>query len=113
MVPMVMQQRQFRPGDCVIYVLAKSSVHPGPRARNIRPARLGDTYRYVVDKCWVVAEILPSGQLILRTRRGKTHTVSPDDPRLKRPTWWQQVRYRHRFNAVKEGVSPTRVLAGS
>jgi len=102
---MVMLQRQFREGDRVIYQMTKTSVHPGPRARNIRPAQLGDTYRYIVDKCWIVEQVQPDGQLILRTRRGKIHTVDADAPQLKRPTLWQSVRYRQRFNAVLDSLS--------
>jgi hypothetical protein len=37
------------------------------------------------------------GRLVLRTRRGKQHVVAPDDERLRRPTFWERLRYRDRF----------------
>ena len=87
----------YRPGNPVIYRLTKSSTHPGPRARSIRPARAGDDYRYVVEKFWVVAEVRSDGMLVLRTRKGKTHVISPDAPGLRRPKLWERWWYRRRF----------------
>ncbi len=110
---MVTQQTTFQPGDCVIFRMPKTSVHPGPRARNVRPARFGDTYRYTVDKCWVVQDILEDGRLVLRTRRGKIHTVDPNDPRLRRPSWWELLRYRQRFSAVRSGMESNVLSAGN
>ena len=108
---MVMQQKLFQLGDNVIFQMPKTSRRPGPRAQNIRPAQCGDTYRYTIEKYWVVDEILSDGLLLLRTRRGKTHVVAAKDPRLKHPSLWQQIRYRKRFLAVRAGRSGKSVAA--
>ena len=102
---MLTQQKPFQRGDSVIFEISKTSSRPGPRAQNVRPALRGDTYRYTVEKCWIVDEILSADLLLLRTRRGKTHAVAVGDRRLKHPSLWQQMRYRNRFRAVRAGRS--------
>jgi hypothetical protein len=87
-------------GDWVVYRKPKRSTSPGPRASNIRPAREGDDYSYEVDKFWVVAETRPDGNMVLMTRTGKTHVVSRNDPRLRRPYIWQRLLYAQRFPAL-------------
>jgi len=42
------------------------------------------------------------GRLLLRTRRGKTHVVEPNDPNLRHATFWDRVRYRKRFAELRE-----------
>jgi hypothetical protein len=97
-----MHTRKFAPGDWVIYRKTKHSEHPGPRASNVSPARNGDGYSYTVDKYWIVREVLSDGSLLLRTRRGKEHTVAPDDLKLRRANWFQRLFYRSRFEAVAD-----------
>jgi len=89
----------FQAGDQVIYRMTKHSTHPGPRARDINPANMGDNYSYVVDKFWVVANVLEDGRLILRTRRGKEHCVPPTDPQLRRANWLAKILHGSRFPA--------------
>ena len=89
--------KDFKEGDPVIYRRQKHSYHPGPRAEDIHPEYMGEGYRYVVDKFWVVDHIDEDGTLTLRTRTGKTHTIAPDDPRLRRPSMWERLRYRRKF----------------
>ena len=93
----------FHPGDVVVYRKPKSSVHPGPHARSIHPAPNGDCYSYVVDKFWRVVDIQPDGTLVVRTRKGKQHEVASDDPRLRRPRWWERLLFWHRFPACTPG----------
>lgn len=93
----------FQVGDWVIYRKTKQSTHPGPRAQGIRPFESGDGYAYTVDKFWIVSEIRDDGTLLLRTRRGKEHVVSPDDLALHKANWWQRWRYRDRFQEVEAG----------
>jgi len=100
----------LRPGDWVIYRLQKSSASPGRRAQDVRPAQSGDAYYYIVEKYWVVQEVLDDGQIRLRTRRGKEHVVSPRDPRLRRARWWERWLLGARFRAVED--SPDDKSAG-
>ena len=95
----MLKRRDFKPGDWVIFRKTKRSVHPGPRAENVMPARSGDTYTYTVDKFWVVQEVRSDGTLLLRTRRGKLHEVAPDDPSLRLANWWD--RFRHRGHRAR------------
>jgi hypothetical protein len=44
-----------------------------------------------------VANVLRDGRLLLITRRGKQHVVHPNDPQLRRASWWQRFRFGHRF----------------
>jgi hypothetical protein len=93
--------RMFRPGDPVIYRATKHSAHPGPRAQEVTAETYGEGYSYVVDKFWVVAETRPDGQVVLKTRRGKTHRLSADDPRLRPARWWERLWFRDRFPSLE------------
>jgi hypothetical protein len=86
----------YHRGDAVIYRVSKSSPHPGPRARSVRPTR-GDDYRYVVDKFWIVRDIQQDGMLVLTTRTGKSRVVPPDAVALRRANLWERWWYRERF----------------
>jgi len=89
----------FKRGDPVIFRMPKHTAHPGPRAAEVQPEPMGEFYTYVVDKFWVVDEV--RGQkLVLRTRRGKRHEVASDDPRLRRPSFWERLKYHWRFPAL-------------
>lgn len=90
----------YKIGDCVIYRKTKYSDHPGPRARRVSPAPNGDEYIYLVDKFWIVEEIQPDGKIVLRTRRGKQHTISSDDPNLRKARLWERYWFRSRFDAM-------------
>ena len=92
-----MWSRRFKPGDEVVYRKSKHTTHPGRRAQGIRATLKGDCYTYFVDKFWVVRRVLASGELLVETRRGKTHVIDPSDPNLRHPTLLQRIRYRHRF----------------
>jgi len=87
----------LKPGDPVVFQISKVSTDPGPRARDVHPSEFGETYSYLVDKFWTVAEVLPSGELVLVTRRGKRHTVNGNDPRLRAARLWERWIYRSRF----------------
>jgi hypothetical protein len=87
----------LKPGDPVVYHMSKVSTDPGPRAHDVHPAEFGETYRYLVDKYWKVADVLTTGQVVLVTRRGKRHVVTADDPRLRPARWWERWLYRRRF----------------
>ena len=93
----------YRVGDWVIYKKTKHSKNPGPRADSVSPSSGGDSYSYIVEKHWIVQEVLEDGQLVLVTRRGKTHLISPDDPLIRKANCWQRFRYRRRFSDVLDG----------
>lgn len=99
---MVTLQKNYHPGDWVVYRKAKYSEHPGPRAQNVSPAQAGEKYAYTVDKFWVVSKVLENGRLVLQTRRGKEHIVDADDRDLHRARWWERLFYRNRFVSVAE-----------
>ena len=88
-------------GDWVIYRKQKVSASPGPRAQQTAPAAKGETYNYVVKKYWVVQDVLSESQVRLRTRRGKTHDVDLDDPRLRKARWWERWLLSDRFLRVE------------
>jgi hypothetical protein len=94
------------PGDWAVYRKSKVSTSPGPRATNVFASRKGDTYTYIVDKFWVVQELLPDGELRMRTARGKTHVIRQDDPNLRRPSFVQRLVWRNRFLRIAESATP-------
>jgi len=95
---------QFKTGDRVIYRKQKSSVSPGPRAQQMTPSEKGETYSYIVEKYWIVEEVLEDGSLRLRTRRGKQHVVQADDPHLRKPRWWETWLRGGRFRSVEASL---------
>jgi hypothetical protein len=94
---------RFEPGDVVVYRKHKSSLQPGPHARQIQPAVHGDSYSYLVDKFWRVDAVLPDDMLVVRTRRGKQHTLAAADPLLRRANWWERLLFRRRFPPREAG----------
>ncbi len=89
-------QRRFRVGDRVVFRKSKHGTAPGPRAKHIAPSRFGEEYNYQVDKFWVVEDVQEQS-LVLRTRRGKRHTVHLNDQRLRPAHWWELIFFRNRF----------------
>ena len=90
----------FQTGDWVVYRKTKHSPLPGPRADNVVPAQHGDDYTYTVDKYWIVDQVNDDGTLLLRTRRGKEHSIRPGDPNLRKARWWERRLYRNRFESI-------------
>ena len=88
---------RFQPGDVVVYRKQKRSLRPGSHARNIQPAPHGDTYSYLVDKFWRVDAVRTDNTLVLRTRKGKQHTLAADDANLRKTYWWERLLLGHRF----------------
>ena len=97
-----MDSPAFKTGDWAIYRRQKVSSSPGPRAQQTSAAPRGELYSYVVEKYWVVETIQDDGRICLRTRRGKQHVVEADDPRLRKPNWWERWWLSARFRAVEE-----------
>ncbi|TWT55409.1 hypothetical protein KOR42_27950 [Thalassoglobus neptunius] len=91
-------------GDWVIYRKQKRSTSPGPRAEAIHPDEHGEKYTYLVEKYWVVEDIVDGEQLKLVTKRGKRHEVPVTDPRLREPKWWEKWILAKRFKEVEEVI---------
>ena len=92
-----MNEQTYQPGDWVVYQKSKVSPHPGPRAHDIHPTRRGDDYSYVVDKYWIVDQVLENGEIILRTPGGKSHQLVVSDPDLRPATFLERWLRRDRF----------------
>ena len=95
-------KRTPKRGDWVVYRKTKFGVKPGPRAKDVAPAAGGDLYSYVVEKYWVVVEMLPDGRLRLRTRTGKEREVASADANLRLARWWERWFRRDRFRAAEQ-----------
>lgn len=93
---MIFYDRPFRVGDRVVFSMTKWSMHPGRRARDVRPEVYGDGYHYHVEKFWTVRDV-GSGDLVVVTRRGKLRTVRPNDPRLRLASLWERLLHGRRF----------------
>ena len=102
----------LNPGDWIIYRKQKVSSSPGPRAQQTMPASNGETYHYVVEKYWIVDELLNDGRVRLRTRRGKVHDIAVNDPRLRKARWWERLFLSSRFRAVEASPAPDHNEAG-
>lgn len=102
-----MVKKQFHVGDKVVLTLDKFGVNPGRRAKNIAPAPHGELYSYQVDKYWVVTEVRADGNLVVKTRRGKTHLVTADDPRLRKASWLERWFFAKRFPSAKSEPAPS------
>jgi len=96
----LMGRKLFHVGDKVVLTLDKFGVNPGPRAKNIAPSPHGELYSYQVDKYWVVTEVRSDGNLLVKTRRGKTHLVAVDDPRLRKASWLERWFFTKRFPSL-------------
>ncbi len=91
-----MIKRRPSRGDLVVYRKLKCTPRPGPRAADLSPSPHGEDYVYYVDKFWVV-EDCDDDTIVVLTRRGKRHYLQRDDPRLRRPSLWERIRYGAHF----------------
>lgn len=97
-----MSVKNLKVGRKVVFSKDKSSLSPGPRAKDVVPLSKGDTYSYIVEKYWTVKEVRDDGTATLITRRGKEHTVPLDDPRLRHANLWERWIYHNRFPKLSE-----------
>lgn len=86
----------FGPNDWVVYTREKHSLSPGPRAKNITPSPHGEMYSYEVDKYWIVRQV-KDDEVVLETRRGKTHALPLKDSRLRKANLWEKLFFSNRF----------------
>ncbi len=98
-------QANWNTGDWAVYRKSKNGPNPGRRAARVTASSKGETYGYVVDKFWVVEDVLSDGRLRLRTAKGKRHLISPDDPNLRRPGVLQRLFWGDRFRQVEASLS--------
>jgi hypothetical protein len=87
----------FVRGDRVVFRKMKFSTNPSPQAICVHPVAKGDNYSYIIEKFWVVADVLEGGMLLLKTRRGKTHLIHANDPKLRPATIWDRIRHGRKF----------------
>lgn len=87
-------------GDWVVYRKSKQGPAPGPRAQAVMACSKGENYAYIVDKFWVVDQVLPGGRVRLRTRRGKVHELPVDDPNLRKAGLWDRFFHGERFREI-------------
>lgn len=97
-------QANWKSGDWAVYRKSKSGANPGPRAAQVVASSKGENYGYVVDKFWVVDEVLADGKLRLVTAKGKVHLIAADDPNLRRPGLLQRFLWRERFANVEANL---------
>jgi|ERR1700677_3374023 len=91
-------------GDRIVYRKTKFSPLPGARAHHITASNKGENYTYLVDKYWVVADVLEDGRLVAKTRRGKLNFVRPDDPNLRKARLIESLIHRGLFPALAEAA---------
>ncbi len=96
--------RSLSVGNKVVFAKDKKSISPGPRAKEVVPQTKGEAYSYIVEKYWTVAEVTDDNTATLITRRGKKHTVSLDDPRLRHANLWERWMYSDRFPKLTQAV---------
>jgi hypothetical protein len=92
-----MKQRRFSPGDIVVYREFEYTSRPSPEATQITPSPRGEDYVCLVDRIWIVVEEREADMLLVLTRHGERHCVRHDDPKLRRSSLWERIRYRHQF----------------
>ena len=93
----------FMPGDWVVYRKSKIGSQPGPYAQQVHPSSKGEQYSYVVEKYWIVDQVLASGQLLVRSRRGKAHLIDSDDPGLRHAGFLRRWMHRDRYMIIERG----------
>ncbi len=95
-----MRIRNPQVGEKVVYAKDKHSPSPGERAQDVTANAKGDGYTYIVEKYWIVKAVLDDGRLVLKTRRGKEHIISPDDPSLRVASIWEKLFLGGRFPSL-------------
>lgn len=95
----------YQSGDFIVYMKTKFSAKPGPRAQRVEPAPNGDTYRYQVEKYWVVISSNGDDQLVARTPGGKEQVIKTNDPNLRHVHWWEKLLHRDRFASLREQLN--------
>ncbi|MEM1224319.1 MAG: hypothetical protein AAGJ40_01415 [Planctomycetota bacterium] len=93
--------KRWQAGDWVVYRKTKRSKNPGRRAANVQATRKGETYAYVVDKFWVVEQVLDDCTLLVRTPGGKRNAISIDDPNLMKAGLIARIRWGERFRRIE------------
>lgn len=92
----------YMPGDWVVYRKSKIGPQPGPRAQQVHPSPKGEQYSYVVEKYWIVDQVLANGQLLLRTRRGRAHLIDSADPSLRHAGFLRRWMHRDRYMIIEQ-----------
>jgi len=88
---------RIKVGEFVVFSKLKTSSHPSPRAKAIRPAQHGEYYSYIIDKFWKVVQVFDDETIEVETRRGKRHRLNKNTPLMRKAGLLHQLLSRHRF----------------
>ncbi len=89
---------RFQPGVPIVYRMAETSSRPpGPEAQDVRPAKRGDLYYYLIKKYWRVEQVLQDGRIVAVTPLMEHHLLRRDDPNLRKANLLERLRHGARF----------------
>jgi hypothetical protein len=91
-------------GDRIVYRKTKFSTQPPARAHHVSASAKGENYVYLIDKYWVVADVLENGVLVAQTRRGKLNQVRPDDPNFRKAGLLESLLHPKRFPVLAQAA---------
>lgn len=86
--------RQITKNDWILYRKQVTSVKPGKRAVDIKPAKRGDFYNYFVNRIWQIVDVRKDGTLVARGPKGKVHKLDYNDPRVQRIGWFRRALFK-------------------
>lgn len=95
-----MRHSRISIGDRIVYQKTKFSPQPPPRAHHVSASAKGENYVYLIDKYWVVTDVLADGMVVAQTRRGKLNHVRLDDPNLRKAGFFESRLHPERFPEV-------------
>ena len=87
----------FQPGAPIVYRMIERSTRPAPQKCDIRPAKRGDLYYYLITKYWRVEKVLQDGSVVAITPLMEHHLLRSDDPNLRKANLLERLRYGGRF----------------
>ncbi len=88
---------KIKVGEFVIFRKSKTSVRPSPRAKDLQPAKHGDTYSYIIDKFWKVVQVFDDNTIEVETRRGKRSRLDANSPLVRKVYPWERFFFRDRL----------------
>ena len=90
-------QSALQPGAPIVYRMIERSTRPAPQGCDIRPAKRGELYHYLITKYWRVEKVLRDGSVVAITPLMEHHVLRSDDPNLRKANLLERLRYGGRF----------------